>query len=129
MKTRNRFRWAWLALAWTSLAVGLAGLVVPIMPTSPFLIVAAYAAARGSRRLYFRLVRDKRFGPMIRDWLRHGAINRPAKIMATLAMSVSAVGVLWLSPWIHVAWVIVGILVVVVLWLWSRPDPPRHRAR
>lgn len=126
MISEQRFRWLWLALAWVALVVGLIGIFVPVMPTSPFLIVAAYAAARGSRRLYFRLLRDKRFGPMIRAWLRHGAIQRSAKVMATLAMAATAAGALWLLPWDYVAWAIVGILTVVVLWLWSRPEPPKH---
>ncbi len=124
MEQTSSFRWAWLTLAWISLGIGLVGIFVPVMPTSPFVIVAAYAAARSSRRMYFRLMRDKRFGPMIRAWYRHGAIHRPAKILATVALAISGTGLWWFSPWPVVAWVVIGIMAVVVLWLWTRPEPP-----
>lgn len=119
-----RFRWAWLALAYVSLALGIIGIFVPVMPTSPFVIVAAFAAARGSKRMHFRLLRDKRFGHMIRNWYRHGAVGRSAKWMATIAMSCSAAGMLWLSPDPLLPLVVIGIMLVVDVWLWMRPEPP-----
>lgn len=94
------------------------------MPTAPFVIVAAFAAARGSRRLHWRLLRDKRFGHMIRDWARHGAIKRSAKVVASVGMSISGAGALWLSPIPWLAWVLVAVLLAVMVWLWTRPEPP-----
>lgn len=119
-----RFRWAWLALAYISLVLGIIGIFVPVMPTSPFVIVAAFAAARGSKRMHFRLLRDKRFGHMIRDWYRHGAIKRSAKWVATIAMSCSAVGMLWFAPDPLLPLIVIGVMLVVAVWLWMRPEPP-----
>src|SRR3546814_11452510 len=83
--TSNRFRWAWWLLAYASLGLGLVGVVVPGLPTVPFVLLSAYAAARGSERLHRWLLAHRVFGPMIVDWQVHGAVSRRAKRRATLA--------------------------------------------
>src|SRR3546814_20051788 len=70
--TSNRFRWAWWLLAYASLGLGLVGVVVPGLPTVPFVLLSAYAAARGSERLHRWLLAHRVFGPMIVDWQVHG---------------------------------------------------------
>ncbi len=126
MSSRIRFRWAWLGLAYVSLALGIIGIFLPVMPTAPFVILAAFAAARGSKRMHFRLLRDKRFGPMIRDWYRYGAIRRSAKWVATIAMSISAAGMLWFAPSPLLPLIVISIMLVVDIWLWMRPEPPKR---
>ncbi|HRF84450.1 MAG TPA: YbaN family protein, partial [Pseudoxanthomonas sp.] len=83
MEDRNRFRWAWWLLAYASLALGIVGIFVPGLPTTVFVLIAAWAAARGSERLERRLLADPRFGPMIRSWREHRAVPRRAKWAAT----------------------------------------------
>ena len=120
----SRLRWAWWLLAWLSLGLGLLGVVLPGLPTVPFILLSAYAAARGSKRLHERLLRDPRFGPMIVDWHAHGAVSRRAKRFAVLAMLVCAV-LLWVTaPQWWMAAVGTGVMVVVGSWLWARPEPP-----
>jgi uncharacterized membrane protein YbaN (DUF454 family) len=85
-----------------STACGIAGVILPLVPTTPFLLLAAFAFARSSPRLHMWLVTHPRLGPPIDDWNRYGAINRRAKItaitvmVATLALS----AVIGLSIWI-----------------------------
>lgn len=124
MRAQNRFRWAWLALAWLSLGVGLVGVFLPVMPTAPFVLLAAYAAARGSRKLHFRLLRDKHFGPMIRGWYRHGAVPRRAKLCAIAAMFVSATLAWIFLPYRPAAWAVLAIMTLAAAWLWLRPEGP-----
>lgn len=128
MSESVRFRWAWLTLAYVSLGLGIIGIFVPVMPTSPFVIVAALAAARGSKRMHFRLLRDKRFGHMIRDWHRYGAVQRSAKWLATIAMACSAAGMLWFATDPLLPMIVIGIMLVVDIWLWLRPEPPDRSA-
>ncbi|HEY0649350.1 YbaN family protein [Phenylobacterium sp.] len=73
------------------LAVGLAaaGAVLPVLPTTPFLLVALWAFARGAPGWADRLRAHHRFGPMIRDWEERGAIPRRAKVLAVFAMAAS----------------------------------------
>ncbi|WP_267113276.1 YbaN family protein, partial [Xanthomonas sacchari] len=85
-----------------SLTTGIVGIFVPGLPTTVFVLIAAYAAARGSPRLRRLLLRDPRFGRSIRDWERHGALSRRGKWMATLTMAACA---LVLLLFVHRLWV------------------------
>ena len=115
----------WWLLAWSALALGLVGIVVPGLPTTPLVLLSAFAAARGSPRLEAWLKAHPRFGPLIHDWQAHGAVSRKAKWTATIAMAVCAV-VLWLfapNAWAH--WPPVAVMTLVAVWLWRRPEGPR----
>lgn len=122
---RHRFRWAWWLLAYVALGLGLIGIVLPGLPTVPFVLLSAYAAARGSERLHARLLADRRFGPMIRDWQAHGAVSRRAKWLATAMMAAAAM-LMWLTaPRAWMAAAGTACMAIVALWLWHRPEPPR----
>ena len=120
----TRLRWAWWLLAYVSLGLGIIGIVVPGLPTVPFVLLSAYAAARGSQRLHARLLAHRRFGPMIRDWQAHGAVSRRAKWLATTMMAAAAVVMFLTAPRAWMAATGTGIMLLVDLWLWSRPLPP-----
>ena len=117
-------RWAWWLLAWASLALGMIGVVVPGLPTVPFVLLSAYAAARGSERLHRWLLAHPRFGPMIQDWQAHGAVSRRAKWMAVTMMSLASALMFLTAPRWWMAATGTGIMAVVATWLWLRPEPP-----
>lgn len=121
--TPLRSRWAWWLLAYASLGLGLIGLAVPGLPTVPFVLLAAFAAARGSRRLHDWLHAHRHFGPMIRDWQAHGAVSRRAKRLATTMMSLCAVILFLTAPRIWMAGLGTAIMAIVAAWLWRRPEP------
>lgn len=79
-------RWAWRAAGLISLALGVVGIVVPLLPTTPFLLLAAYCFGRGSQRLLNWLLNHPRFGPPVRDWREHRSISRKAKLSSGVAM-------------------------------------------
>lgn len=120
---RTRYRWAWWLLAYASLGLGLLGVALPGLPTVPFVLLAAYAAARGSKRLHAWLVTHPRFGEHIRDWERDKAVSRRAKTLATAMMTASAVVMFFTAPKAWMAALGTGIMVVVAVWLWRRPEP------
>ena len=70
------------ALGFLSLSLGILGMFVPLLPTTVFILIAAYCFARSSERFYEALLRHKRFGPMIRDWQTHRCISRRNKRIA-----------------------------------------------
>jgi hypothetical protein len=72
----------WIALGAASLVTGLVGAVLPLLPTTPFLLLAAYSFARGSPSLHAWLIEHPRLGPVIEDWQRYGAIALRAKGVA-----------------------------------------------
>ena len=122
----GRLRWAWWLLAWASLALGVVGIVVPGLPTVPFVLLSAYAAARGSKRLHAWLLAHRRFGPMIRDWQARGAVSRRVKWLATAMMALAATVMFATAPRWWMAATGTAIMAVVALWLWRRPEPPGH---
>ena len=119
-----RWRWAWWLLAWVSLGLGLVGVVVPGLPTVPFVLLSAYAAARGSERLHGWLLAHRRFGPMIRDWERDRAVSRRAKRFAIATMALASALMFLTAPRWWMAATGTAIMAVVATWLWHRPEPP-----
>jgi uncharacterized membrane protein YbaN (DUF454 family) len=93
---RQAPRWMWLALTWTGLGLGTAGTVLPVLPTTPFLLLALWSGSRANPRLRFRLYRHPRFGGPLRAWQRHGAIPTGAKWLACGLMTASFAS-LWLA--------------------------------
>lgn len=112
----------WRLLACVALALGVIGAFVPVLPTVPFLLLAAWAAGRGWPALEQWLVNHPRYGADIRRWRERGAVPRRAKWLATAMMTGSAV-MLWfvpVPPWLR--WSVYAILATVAAWLWMRPE-------
>lgn len=103
--------------------LGVLGLFIPLFPTTPFLILAAWAFSKSSPRLARWLRTNRYFGPLIRDWQDHGVVPVRAKIFAVTAMAGGLAGVLivaWTMPWITIP---VGVLLTgISIWLISRPS-------
>ncbi|MCG9076850.1 YbaN family protein [Laribacter hongkongensis] len=121
----------WLA-GCLSFALGVVGLVVPLLPTTPFVLLAAACWARVSPRFHRWLARHRLFGPMVTSWERERAVPRRAKYWAIAMMAVSwllSVGVL-ASRWqAGIALLVTLVLTGMAVWLWRRPEPrsvPSH---
>jgi uncharacterized membrane protein YbaN (DUF454 family) len=115
-------RWLYLLLALASLALGIVGLFLPVLPTVPFVLLAAWAAARSSPRLLRWLETHPRFGSHIADWRRGGVVRRRAKWLATGLMSASAASMLLVvgPRWFVLA--TIAAMAMVLAWLWWRPE-------
>ena len=72
-------RWLLLAFAVLCLALSIIGIIVPGLPTTVFILMAAWAAARSSPRLYRWLWNHRLFGPSLRNWAQGGKVSRRAK--------------------------------------------------
>ncbi len=118
-------RLAWLIVGFVALAVAGLGVVLPLVPTTPLVILAAFAFMNSSERLHGWLVNHKIFGPMILDWRRHGAISRPAKTAAIVSMAaVFVLSIVFQAP-VWVLAVQAPILAVCAWFVGSRPLPPK----
>lgn len=116
-------------LAGIFLALAAAGVFLPILPTTPFVIVAAWAAGKSSPALRERLRNHPRYGPSLRAWQDHGAVSRRAKASAIALMFLSWMILWWTAP---IIWVPIGVgmlLCVVGSYLLSRPTPPHASNR
>ena len=119
-------RIAYLCAAWFFVGLGALGIFLPLLPTTPFLLVALAAFMRSSPRLEHWLRTHRIFGQYIRDWTDHRAVPLSAKIMAVTMMSASFLWLAFYSSAPPVAVAITGvILLCVAVWLVSRPTARR----
>jgi uncharacterized protein len=82
-------RWPYAVLAYILVALALVGVVVPGLPTTPFVLLAAWAASRGSKRLHDWLQEHPRLGPPLRDWREQRAVSTRGKLLATAFLAAS----------------------------------------
>jgi uncharacterized membrane protein YbaN (DUF454 family) len=104
-----------------ALTLGIIGAFLPIMPTVPFLIAAAFCFARSNPEWEKKLLDHPTHGPTLRDWNERGAVSRRVKLIAIASMAVGGV-VTWLTigwPWAGIS---LAILATVGPWLWTRPE-------
>lgn len=100
----------WIVLGLTATGCGIAGIVLPLVPTTPFMLLAAFAFARSSPRLHNWLISHPRFGPPIHAWRAHGAISRKTKIAAIAFM----IGSLLLSVAVGVSGTVIAVQAIVL---------------
>lgn len=117
-------RYLWIALGWTCVGLGLVGAFLPLLPTTPFLLLAAFAFSRGSATLHDWLMTHPSLGPPIHDWQEHRAISRRVKVIATFSvMAVLLLSVLVGAPGWALA-VQAVVLTFVLVFLWSCREGP-----
>ena len=117
-------RYLLLVFAVLCLALGIVGVFIPGLPTTVFILMAGWAAARSSPRFHEWLESHPLFGPMLRDWRKYGAVSRKAKITATVMMAGCAVILFYTTSRMWLAEIITGVMALVLMWLWRRPEPP-----
>lgn len=116
-------RWLWLLAGLLLSAVGLIGVVVPLLPTTIFLILAAGCFARSSPALEARLLDDPRVGPAIRDWRERGAISPRGKLLAVGGMTGGyTVFLLAARPDWLLSLAVAAAMALVAAWILSRPS-------
>lgn len=109
------------ALGALCVALGAVGAVLPLLPTTPFLLLAAWFFARSHPEWEAKLLAHPKWGPAILAWRDHRAIPLVAKRLATVLLVISAGGGLLTlgDPWRYVP---LAVGVVVLAWMWMRPS-------
>jgi uncharacterized membrane protein YbaN (DUF454 family) len=117
-------RIVWLLVGILATACGIAGIVLPLVPTTPFLLLAAFAFARSSPALHEWLVTHPRLGPPIADWRAHGAIARRTKVLAVAVILATFLGSWAAGVGTTLLIVQAAVLAAVTAFILSRPTPP-----
>jgi uncharacterized protein len=114
-------RIVYLMSGFASLVLAGVGVVLPLLPTVPLVILAAFCFARSSPRLEAWLVGHPQMGPHIVAWREHGAVSRRGKVMAALAFAAGIAVSIAFAPW---PWWLAPVAAASIClpWLWSRPD-------
>lgn len=116
-------RIVWLTIGVLCVAIGIVATVVPLLPTTPFVLIAAFAFANSSERLHTWLLAHRNLGPPLRDWNDGRRVRRSSKWLATvsIALAFTVSVLLGLRPWVLALQA--GVLSCVVLYIWTRPEP------
>ena len=117
-------RITWLVVGLLALALGAIGIALPVLPTTPFILLAAFAFAQSSERLHRWLLEHNVFGPLIDNWQRHGAISRRTKVISVVTMAALPVISLLVSAPAVVVIVQVVVLGGAAAFVLTRPNPP-----
>ncbi len=115
-------RYLFAILGLFCVALGLLGIVLPLVPTVPFMLLAAFFFARSSSRLHHWLITHRTFGPMIEDWYHSRAIRPSAKKAATISIGLVFAVSLFLQLPMHVLIIQAITLGAVLIFIWSRPN-------
>jgi uncharacterized membrane protein YbaN (DUF454 family) len=118
----------WLLAGVCSLLTGIVGIFLPLLPTTPFVLLAAFCFSRGSQRCETWLLQHPRFGPMVRDWRANRAIPLRAKQLATTMMAIGSAWAWWVMP-AHLGWMPATVCAAVAAWMWSLPTAVRRSSR
>lgn len=118
-------RLAWLIAGFSCLVLGIIGIPLPLLPTTPFLLLAAFCFGRSSKRVHDWLLDHPRLGPPIAAWREHGAISRRAKVLAAVAMVAAFVlSIVLGAPGFALAAQGV-VLIGVAIFIFTRPGLPQ----
>ncbi|MET0546869.1 MAG: YbaN family protein [Caulobacterales bacterium] len=111
----------YLLAGFISVTLGTVGAFLPLLPSVPFFILAAFCFGRSDPRLERWLLDHSVVGPSIRLWREKGAISRKGKLAASAAFVFSIGMALWLSP---MPWSLVAVAVMLMsgAWIWTRPE-------
>jgi len=108
-------------LGWISVILGVIGAILPVMPTTPFLILAAYLFSKSSPRFHRWLLNLPTFGPIIKEWEEKKTIKKKIKIQAITLLSLSMIITLSFVPVkVEVKYVLASAWVLVSLFIWTR---------
>lgn len=119
----------WTGLGFIALSLGVLGIPLPVLPTTPFVILAGFFFAKGSPRFHHWICHHKHFGPMVLSWDKHGSISPRAKVLATVLILVALSGPFYFfSDKIMDVVKIITVMLVGVGWVFimTRPNGPQE---
>lgn len=102
---------------------GIVGVFLPLLPTTPFILLAAFCFSRSSETLHQKLLNHRLFGPIISEWEKHGVIPLKVKCLSTTMMLVMVSYPLFFqtfSLWLKL--LVVLTIAVALVYVWSRPS-------
>jgi uncharacterized membrane protein YbaN (DUF454 family) len=115
----SRFvRLLYLTAGFAALVLAVAGVVLPILPTTPFVLLAAACFARSSKHFHDRLLANRIAGPIIHEWVEHRSIRRPVKRFVYLLLAISLGSSILMMPtvWHRAMLAALGIILIAFVW-------------
>ncbi len=118
-------RLLYLCCGFLCLLLGLIGVVLPLLPTTPFILVAAFCFSRSSARFHQRLINNRLFGPLIKEWESHGIIPLKVKYLSSSMMLLMiSYPILFKELDWRIDATMAATAVIALAYIWSRPSRP-----
>ena len=116
----------WRSLVVIFITLGIIGAILPGMPTTVFLILAAWAASKGWPQMDAWLLNHSKYGPTLHNWRENGTVPRKAKWIASIMMLFSGILMLFTNApfWVKIFTDVT--MLIVAIWLWLRPEPEQR---
>jgi uncharacterized membrane protein YbaN (DUF454 family) len=114
-------RWLFLCLGLAALTLAVLGVFLPVLPTTPLVLLAAAFFARGSTRLHRYLLHHKVFGPIIQDWEEHRSMPPGVKPWALVVLTLSFAGSIYAVDAMPLRLALAASGLILALFLWRVP--------
>jgi len=115
-----------IVIGWLMVVIGVIGAFLPLLPTTPFLLLAAYCFSKSSPRFHHWLIHHKTWGPPVVAWQRHGVIRSKHKVISTVVIAITfffSYGRVKDKP--VALYGMSSTLAGSLLFIWSRPSKPK----
>lgn len=121
-------RFLWSAFGVLCVGLGALGIVLPLLPTTPFVLLAAFAFGKSSPRMHHWITTHPRLGPPLHNWRAHGAIGRRAKTLAVSMMAAAFIASVAMGVPTYALAMQAIVLLCCSTFILSRPNPPDYRS-
>ncbi|AXW87254.1 hypothetical protein AU509_02900 [Lonsdalea britannica] len=121
------YRVTLIVLGWLAVVLATLGVVLPLLPTTPFLLLAAWCFARSSPRFHYWLLHRSWFGGYLRYWQQHRALPPGVKVKAVVVIVVTFAVSIWM---VHIPWVrgvLLAIMACLLIFMWRLPVVDREQ--
>lgn len=116
-----------IILGWFFVLLGLLGVLLPVLPTTPFMIVAAALFAKSSPRFHQMLLNNRWFGEVLRDWEERGVVSRRIKVRATMLIILTfSISIVMLHQQLGLQLMLLGIAITLLFFLWRIKESEGH---
>ncbi len=116
-----------IILGWFFVLLGLLGVLLPVLPTTPFMIVAAALFAKSSPRFHQMLLNNRWFGKVLRDWEERGVVSRRIKVRATMLIILTfSISIVMLHQQLGLQLMLLGIAITLLFFLWRIKESEGH---
>ncbi len=116
-------RIGYLVVAYVATGLGVLGVFIPLLPTTPFLLVAVWAGSKGSQRVHDWIYAQPRFARLLNDWHDQGAVPLSAKLLASAMMLASWTFLIYFEYHWGVVLFSTLLFIGLSIFLWTRPNP------
>ncbi|OSN04113.1 hypothetical protein AU510_12685 [Lonsdalea britannica] len=121
------YRVVLIVLGWLAVVLATLGVVLPLLPTTPFLLLAAWCFARSSPRFHYWLLHRSWFGGYLRHWQQHRALPPGVKVKAVVVIVATFAVSIWM---VHIPWVrgvLLAIMACLLIFMWRLPVVDREQ--